>query len=218
MDGTELTQHEKETKLADEFDRFASENEESIHTYYPKSAKLMNDIIINKTEMKPIQINTKNYVRNTRNVAIAGNYTGNTGRNAENIGNSRNLTGNVMNVRVAGTQEIKTVGDYAGENVVKVIKCYNYKGTKDYVRQCTHKKQCDFMVKLTPAGSDTKNDVGPSYDTDALSEVPNYNTHNDDMFNPFAPERQHSEQPIRINDAYVEETNDSNIGYSIYKH
>ncbi|GKD58290.1 hypothetical protein Tco_1295799 [Tanacetum coccineum] len=108
------------------------------------------------------------------------------------------IIGTMLGIRemslLRGTIRIKTVGDYAGENVVKVI---NY---------------------FTPAGSDTKNDVGPSYDTDALSEVPNYNTHNDDMFNPFAPERQHSEQPIRINDAYVEETNDSNIGYSIYKH
>ncbi|GJU22105.1 hypothetical protein Tco_1155447 [Tanacetum coccineum] len=38
---------ERETKLADEFDRFTSEKGETIQSYNLKFAKLVNDIIIN---------------------------------------------------------------------------------------------------------------------------------------------------------------------------
>ncbi|GKF15252.1 hypothetical protein Tco_0056714, partial [Tanacetum coccineum] len=68
-----------------------------------------------------------------------------------------------------------------------------------------------FMAKLTPAGSDNENDVGPSYDTDALSEVPNYENYHDETYNPFTQERKHSEQPVCVNDTYMEDTNDVSI-------
>ncbi|GJW64555.1 hypothetical protein Tco_0116439 [Tanacetum coccineum] len=42
----ELTKQERESKLADEFDRFTSEKEETIQSYYMRFAKLMNDINI----------------------------------------------------------------------------------------------------------------------------------------------------------------------------
>ena len=55
-------------------------------------------------------------------------------------------------------------------------------------------------------------DIGPSYDTDALAEVPHYDTYYDnDMFNLFTHERYHPELPKSISDTYVIEHNDSNI-------
>ncbi|GJT76903.1 hypothetical protein Tco_1043628 [Tanacetum coccineum] len=60
MEGTECTKKEKESKLADEFDRFTSEKGETIHSYYIRFAKMMNDINIIGLEMKPLQLNTKN--------------------------------------------------------------------------------------------------------------------------------------------------------------
>ncbi|GJW88827.1 hypothetical protein Tco_0164167, partial [Tanacetum coccineum] len=42
----ELTKQERESKLADEFDRFTSEKEETIQSYYMRFEKLMNDINI----------------------------------------------------------------------------------------------------------------------------------------------------------------------------
>ncbi|GKA78978.1 hypothetical protein Tco_0785515 [Tanacetum coccineum] len=50
---------ERESKLYDEFDRFTSEPGESIHSYYWRYAKLINDMNIIKMSMSKIQINTK---------------------------------------------------------------------------------------------------------------------------------------------------------------
>ncbi|GJR26221.1 hypothetical protein Tco_1102453 [Tanacetum coccineum] len=49
--GTKMTLQEHESKLYDEFDRFTSEPEESIHSYYLRYAKLINDINIIKMPM-----------------------------------------------------------------------------------------------------------------------------------------------------------------------
>ncbi|GJV38222.1 hypothetical protein Tco_1410699, partial [Tanacetum coccineum] len=65
MEGTKLTKQEKESKLANEFDRFTSEKGETIHSYYIRFAKLMNDINIIGLDMTPLQVNTKfvNYLQ-----------------------------------------------------------------------------------------------------------------------------------------------------------
>ncbi|GJR71538.1 hypothetical protein Tco_0083903 [Tanacetum coccineum] len=47
---------------------------------------------------------------------------------------------------------------------------------------------------------------GPTYDTEPLEQVPN-----DNEYNVFAKDRQHSEQPKTINDTYVMEIVDSNV-------
>nr|GFA30735.1 hypothetical protein [Tanacetum cinerariifolium] len=149
---------------------------------------------------------------------------------------------------------IKNVGDYAGANAIKVIKCYNCKGTRHYAKQCTIEKRVmdsewfkdkmllakrrrriryslllmkdpvdsfdsdsdeeattgkNFMVKLSPAESVVKNDVGPSYDVDALSGIPSYDNY--DMLNPFSHETQHSEQSLSVNVTSVAKTNDNNF-------
>ncbi|GJU73413.1 hypothetical protein Tco_1264818 [Tanacetum coccineum] len=59
MEGTEFTKQEKESKLYDEFDRFTSKKGESIHLYYLRYAKLINDMNIIEMKMTHIQINTK---------------------------------------------------------------------------------------------------------------------------------------------------------------
>ncbi|GJZ18093.1 hypothetical protein Tco_0554216 [Tanacetum coccineum] len=182
MDGTKLRQQEKETKLTDEFTRI---EESQFKEFKDDRIKVLG-----------------NYARNTRNVTVTRNYVGNVGRIAGNVGNTGNRTGKAVNVGVAGTQEIKTVGDYAYANVVKVIKCYNSR--KDEARisldddehhfLVDHLDESDsdceedlsanaiFMVKLTPAGSLTEND-----------------------------ERQHSKRPVCVNDTCVEEMSDIKI-------
>ncbi|GJV73590.1 retrovirus-related pol polyprotein from transposon TNT 1-94 [Tanacetum coccineum] len=59
MEGTELTIQERDSKLYDDFDIFMSEKGESIHSYYLRYAKLINDMNIINMKMTPIQINTK---------------------------------------------------------------------------------------------------------------------------------------------------------------
>ncbi|GJZ66596.1 hypothetical protein Tco_0623292 [Tanacetum coccineum] len=58
MEGTEMTKQELESMLY-EFDKFTSEPGESIHTYYLRFTKLINDTNMNPMSMRPMQINTK---------------------------------------------------------------------------------------------------------------------------------------------------------------
>ncbi|GKA61730.1 hypothetical protein Tco_0761249 [Tanacetum coccineum] len=44
MEGTKLTKQERESMLYDEFDKFTSNPGESIHSYYLRFAKLINDM------------------------------------------------------------------------------------------------------------------------------------------------------------------------------
>ncbi|GKA43598.1 hypothetical protein Tco_0736322 [Tanacetum coccineum] len=69
-----------------------------------------------------------------------------------------------------------------------------------------------FMAKLSPAGSINMDDVGPSYDSDIISKVPNYDTyHANDMINPFIQESPAFEQLVSVTDMYVDFLSDSNF-------
>ncbi|GJT59720.1 hypothetical protein Tco_1003253 [Tanacetum coccineum] len=59
MEGTKMTKQEHESMLYDEFDKFTSEPGESIHSYYLRYAKLINDMNMIPMSMTPMQINTK---------------------------------------------------------------------------------------------------------------------------------------------------------------
>nr|GEU90469.1 hypothetical protein [Tanacetum cinerariifolium] len=69
-----------------------------------------------------------------------------------------------------------------------------------------------FIAKLSPDGSINEDEVGSSYDSDILSEVPNYETyHENDMFNPFVQELLVSKQLVSVNGTYVDFLSDSNV-------
>ncbi|GKD13122.1 hypothetical protein Tco_1197529, partial [Tanacetum coccineum] len=57
--GSEISLHERESKLYDDFDTFISVSEETTHSYYLRFAQLINDMLTIGTTMKPIQVNTK---------------------------------------------------------------------------------------------------------------------------------------------------------------
>ncbi|GJZ78191.1 hypothetical protein Tco_0642863 [Tanacetum coccineum] len=59
MEGTKMTKQERESMLYDEFDKFTSEPGESIHSYYLRFAKLINDMNMISMTMTPMQINMK---------------------------------------------------------------------------------------------------------------------------------------------------------------
>ncbi|GJW36674.1 hypothetical protein Tco_0059594 [Tanacetum coccineum] len=59
LEGTKITKQEHESMLYDEFDKFTSEPGESIHSYYLRFAKLINDMNMISLTMTPMQINTK---------------------------------------------------------------------------------------------------------------------------------------------------------------
>nr|GEX84201.1 putative zinc finger, CCHC-type [Tanacetum cinerariifolium] len=59
MEGTKMTKQERDSMLYDEFDKFTSEPRESIHSYYLRYAKLINDIKMIPMSMSNMQINSK---------------------------------------------------------------------------------------------------------------------------------------------------------------
>ncbi|GKA51078.1 hypothetical protein Tco_0744274 [Tanacetum coccineum] len=59
MEGTYMTKQERESMLYDEFDKFTSEPGESIHSYYMRYDKLINDMKMIPMSMSNMKINTK---------------------------------------------------------------------------------------------------------------------------------------------------------------
>ncbi|GJX34087.1 hypothetical protein Tco_0245644 [Tanacetum coccineum] len=63
-----------------------------------------------------------------------------------------------------------------------------------------------YMEKIQEVLHATDDNSGPTYDVEPLKKV-----HIDDDYNVFATERQHSEQPVSINNTYVLEKADRNV-------
>ncbi|GJS70833.1 retrovirus-related pol polyprotein from transposon TNT 1-94 [Tanacetum coccineum] len=59
IQGSELSLQERESKLYDEFNTFTSTHGESIHSYYLRFLKLINDMHTIGMTMQPLQVNTK---------------------------------------------------------------------------------------------------------------------------------------------------------------
>ncbi|GJS73137.1 hypothetical protein Tco_0705978 [Tanacetum coccineum] len=59
MQGTELSQQERECKLYNKFDRFTSAKGESLHEYYLRFSQLINDMHTIGMTMQSVQVNTK---------------------------------------------------------------------------------------------------------------------------------------------------------------
>nr|GEV83051.1 reverse transcriptase domain-containing protein [Tanacetum cinerariifolium] len=59
MQGTSLTNQERECKLYDEFDKFAHIKGESLHSYYLRFTQLINDMNIYNMKLEQFQVNTK---------------------------------------------------------------------------------------------------------------------------------------------------------------
>ncbi|GJX61754.1 reverse transcriptase domain-containing protein [Tanacetum coccineum] len=90
----------------------------------------------------------------------------------------------------------------------------------------TYDSDCDdeatasaiFMASLSPAGSINRDTVGPTYDSELLSEVPHYDTyHETNVINSVARETEYTEHLVSNNNSYDELTSDSNvISYADY--
>nr|GEW95968.1 hypothetical protein [Tanacetum cinerariifolium] len=65
LEGSELTKEDRESQLYDDFKHFRQHKEESIHDYYVRFAKLINDMRNIKMTMSRMQLNSK-FVNNMR--------------------------------------------------------------------------------------------------------------------------------------------------------
>ncbi|GJX61171.1 hypothetical protein Tco_0294071 [Tanacetum coccineum] len=59
LEGSELTKEDRESQLYDDFEHFRQNKGETIHSYYVRFAKLINDMRNIKMTMSKIQLNSK---------------------------------------------------------------------------------------------------------------------------------------------------------------
>ncbi|GJU75429.1 hypothetical protein Tco_1272499 [Tanacetum coccineum] len=205
MAGTELTKQERESKLVDEFNRFTSEKRHTIQSYYMRFAKLMNDIDIIGLNMTKLQT-----VQGRQTQSCAGNIG--KGKATGTMGVVKTVGDyNANPPKVIRSYKCRSKGNYAKQCTAKKrvndLEWFKEKMLLSHKQKAgielddeqqyfmdVFDSDCDdaqtasaiFMARLSPVGSVNGDDVGPSNDTNIISEVPNYdNSHDNDMFHPF---------------------------------
>nr|GEU74341.1 hypothetical protein [Tanacetum cinerariifolium] len=140
MKGSDIGIQEKKAKLFNEWERFTSNEEESIESYYHRFLKLMNDLKRNKHFPEKIarNLNRYNAVQNVRN-QVAQNAIQNS--RVQNVGNQNGLIGvpgNANQNENGNLVAARTEGN-AAEHNGNQIWCYNYRGVIHFARNCTVK-------------------------------------------------------------------------------
>nr|GEY03518.1 hypothetical protein [Tanacetum cinerariifolium] len=236
MKGSKIEIQEKKAKLFNEWERFTSNEGESIESYYHRFLKLMNDLKRNKHFLENITRNLNGYnaVQNVRNQVAQNPRVQNVGNQNGLIGISRNANQNLNgngNVVVARAQ-----GNAAGHNGNQ-IRCYNCKGVDHFDRNYTirprrrdvaylqtqlliaQKEEAgiqlqaeEFDLMAQASTSSTQTDKAPVYDSDGSAEVHDYENCNDnEIFNMFTQEEQYTELLEPIPEPHQVPQNDHNV-------
>ncbi|GKD72177.1 hypothetical protein Tco_1330459, partial [Tanacetum coccineum] len=147
LEGSKLTKVDRESQLYDDFEHFRQNKGETIHEYYIKFTKLINDMRNIKITMPKMQLNSKfvsnmlpewgrfiTAVKLNRGLkeVIVQNVQG-----RQNRGQGNNARGAVA----AGNGGFQNRIGNASPGQAKPIKCYNYNGIGYIARQCTHPKR-----------------------------------------------------------------------------
>nr|GEU91281.1 retrovirus-related Pol polyprotein from transposon TNT 1-94 [Tanacetum cinerariifolium] len=91
LEGSELTKEDRESQLYDDFEHFRQHKGESIHSYYVRFTKLINDMRNIKMTMSRLQLNSK-FVNN---MLPEGQGVNPQGGNAAGYGGAQTRVGNV---------------------------------------------------------------------------------------------------------------------------
>nr|GEZ29853.1 hypothetical protein [Tanacetum cinerariifolium] len=167
MKGSDIGIQEKKAKLFNEWERFTSNERESIKSYYHRFLKLMNDLKRNKHFPKKISSNMKflnnlqpEWSRHNGLIGVQGNGNQNQIRN-----------GNLVAARAEGNTARKNGNQ---------IRCYNCRGVEEYNLMAAAadldeikevNANCILMANLQQAStSGTQTDSAPVYDSDGSAE------------------------------------------------
>nr|GEU90132.1 retrovirus-related Pol polyprotein from transposon TNT 1-94 [Tanacetum cinerariifolium] len=240
LEGSKLTKEDRESQLYDDFEHFRQHKGESIHDYYVRFAKLINDMRNIKMTMSRMQLNST-FV----NIMLPewGRFV-TAGGGTAGYGGVQNRVGN------------------ANPGQARQVKCYNCNGTGHIARNCTQPKRpqnseyykdkmllmqaqengdfalnvdnvfqaddCDafdsdvdeapmaqtmFMANLSSADPVT-DEAGPSHDSDILSEVQDHDHYQDAVYAHHAHAKHAMHDSVRLNhivDSHADYTSDSNM-------
>nr|GEV26992.1 retrovirus-related Pol polyprotein from transposon TNT 1-94 [Tanacetum cinerariifolium] len=199
MKGSDIRIQEKKAKLFNEWERFTSNEGESIESYYHRFLKLMNDLKRNKHFLEKIATPhqdqssfNQNYLQqpmpNPKDITDATtamnmalvlmakafklNYSTPTN-------NNQRISSNPRNRQIA--QPARAEGNAAGQNGNQ-IRCYNCRRVSHYARNCTvmpRRRDAAYLQthlliahkEERASTSGTQTDSTPVYDTDGSAEV-----------------------------------------------
>nr|GEV06130.1 retrovirus-related Pol polyprotein from transposon TNT 1-94 [Tanacetum cinerariifolium] len=120
MEGSELTKEDRESQLYDNFENFRQHKGETIHDYYVRFAKLINDMRNIKMTMSRMQLNS----RFVNNMLLGWGQ----GMNPQGRG-------------TAGYGGVQNIVRKANLGQARHVKFYNYNGTEHIARNCTQPKR-----------------------------------------------------------------------------
>ncbi|GJZ05273.1 hypothetical protein Tco_0538548, partial [Tanacetum coccineum] len=214
LEGSELTKEDRESQLYDDFEHFRQHKGETIHDYYVRFAKLINDMRNIKMTMSRMQLNSK-FVNNmlpewgsTTGYGGALNRVGNTNPGQARQVKCYNCNGGQDNVVDEDVDE-QPVQDLAlnVDNVFQVDDCDAFDSDVDEAPTA----QTMFMANLSSADY-VYDKVGPSYDSDILTEVHDHDHYQDVVCEHHEEHEMHDDvQPNYIVDSHADYTSNSNM-------
>ncbi|GJW64274.1 hypothetical protein Tco_0116158 [Tanacetum coccineum] len=215
LEGSELTKDDRESQLYDEFERFCQIKGETIHVYYVRFSKLINDMRNIKMTMSRMQLNSK-FVNN-----MLPEWS-------RFITESQLNRGTMLQYKMTGvlSQDVRRAVVFS----MRMIKVTNFdEDVDDLALNVDHvfeADQCDafdsdvdeapttqtmFMVNLS-SEDPIYDEVGPSYDSNTPFEVQDHDTFVDHMDEYHeVHEMQNDVQHNYVVDSDADYTSDSNI-------
>nr|GFA05033.1 integrase, catalytic region, zinc finger, CCHC-type, peptidase aspartic, catalytic [Tanacetum cinerariifolium] len=200
LEGSELTKEDRESQLYDDFEHFRQHKGESIHDYYVRFAKLINDMRNIKMTMSTMQLNSK-FMNNMlpewdRFVTAIKLNRGLKDSNYDQLGHGMNPWGR----GAAGYGEVQN-------RVGNADDCDAFDSDVDEALTV----QTMFMANLASADPVT-DEAGPSYDLDILFEVRDHDHYQDAVCGHHEEHAMHdSVQLNHVIDSQADYTSDSNM-------
>nr|GEW32184.1 retrovirus-related Pol polyprotein from transposon TNT 1-94 [Tanacetum cinerariifolium] len=226
-----MTKQERESMLYDEFDKFTSEPEESIHSYYLRYVKLINNKNMIPMFMSPMKINTK-FVNHHQPEWSSEGHIGKQCTAKKRAKDSEWFKDKMLlaQLQEAGIVLNDEQHNFLADSLEETDDCEdlqlqaitNFKvdHIDAYDLDCDDKCTANtiFMASLSLVGSINGDTVESHYDSDILYEVPHYDTYHDsDVLNPIVQDMRYIENIVSNNNSYDELTSNSNvISYADY--
>ncbi|GJW89812.1 hypothetical protein Tco_0167365 [Tanacetum coccineum] len=221
LEGSELIKEDRESQLYDDFEHFHQNKGETIHDYYVRFAKLINDMRNIKMTMSRMQLNSK-FVNNMlpewgRFVTAVKLITGVEGTPTMDQFN-RGQGNNAWGGGAAGYGGAHNRVGNANQGQARQIKCYNCNGGKDNTIDEDVDEQPVQDLALNVDNVFQADDypvydkVGPSYDSNILSEVHDHDHYQDAVCKHHEEHEMHDDvQPNYVVDSHANYTSDSNM-------